>query len=255
MALPVPIRTLIVDDEPHARTTLRLLTAKDSEIEIVGEAANGPETIDAIRALRPDLVFLDVQIPEKDGFEVLRELRGEGLPRIVFVTAYDQYALQAFEVNAVDYLLKPFDDKRFFVALNRVKEALRTNSDEPGTRLAALLEAHEERTRLRRVSIKSGGRIAFLGVEEIDWIEAADQYVELHVGPKTHLLRESMSSLESKLPPDMFCRIHRSTIVNVNRIKELHPQSSGDSVVVLEGGVELKLARARRPMLTRTMGL
>jgi len=249
------IRTLIVDDEPHARAALRLLLGKDREIEIVGEAAAGAEAAEAIRRLSPDLMFLDVQMPEMDAFELLAELDGERIPRIVFVTAYDRYALQAFDVNALDYLLKPFDDERFDLALGRAKEALRAGDEDTNRRLSALLASRTEAGRLRRLSIKSRGRVSFLDVAEIDWIEAADQYVQIHTGTKTHLLRESMSSIEAKLSSETFCRIHRSAIVNVERIKELHPQPSGDSIVVLHSGAKLKLGRNRKAALESAMGL
>lgn len=254
MSKPKAIRTLIVDDEAHARTTLRLLLKQDPDVVIVGEAGDGDAALEAIESAVPDLVFLDVQMPEKTGFDVIANLPAERQPQIVFVTAYDQYAVNAFDVNAVDYLLKPFDDARFFVALDRAKQALRAGRADMARQIGSLLAAHRGDERLRRFAIKSGGRVRFVEVETVDWIAAADQYVELHTGQQTHLLRGSLTAMEGKLPRE-FCRIHRSAIVNVERIVELRPEPAGDSVVVLRGGAELRLARNRRQALEAAMGI
>ena len=259
---PAPFKTLIVDDEPMARATIRLLLKDDSEIEIAGEIGNGFEAVNAIRKLKPHLVFLDVQMPEKNGFEVLNDLDEEELPCIVFVTAYDKYALRAFEVNAIDYLLKPFDDERFKIALQRAKTQLRQRQgDQLNHRLHQLLETYQkdressaEPAFLQRLAIKSTGRIYFLNVDEIDWIEAADQYVQLYCAKKVHLLRQSMSTLESRLDPQRFYRIHRSVIVNIDRIKELQPASTGDYYVILKDNTQLKLSRNRREQLQKILG-
>src|SRR5213595_1059524 len=199
------ISTLIVDDEPLARRNIALLLRRHPEIEIVGECGSGTEALAAIHQLGPDLLFLDVQMPERDGFDVV-EMLGKQLPAaIIFVTAYDQYALRAFEAGALDYMLKPFDNDRFERALARAKERIRQRRDQP--------------RKPERLAIKAAGQVLFLKVSEIDWIEAADYYASLHVGRKTHLLRRSMSELEQELDPSVFCRIHRSTIVNLNRIR------------------------------------
>jgi two-component system LytT family response regulator len=233
--MPRDIRTLIVDDEPLAREGLRLLLAADREIRVVGECANGREAVEAIHRLRPDLVFLDVQMPELDGFGVIASLQPTELPQVVFVTAYDRYALRAFEVHALDYLLKPFDDERFHDALARAKRRVAPRSREHTTRLA----------------VKDLGRIVFLDVAEIQWIEAADYYVQLHVGGQSYLHRESMQSLEARLDPSQFLRIHRSAIVNVQAVKEIRHERRRDLVVVLTCGATLRVARSHRDKLHR----
>ena len=248
------IRTLIVDDEPNARAALRLLLEADPDIDVAGEAKDGFEAVELIRRLEPALVFLDVQMPEMGGFEALAALRSEVMPRVIFVTAYDQYAVRAFEVNALDYLLKPFDDERFHRALDRAKESLLQSETATTRRLADFLDSHERSVGLRRLAIRSSGRVFYVEVPAVDWIEAADQYAQIHIGGKTHLIRESLNALASRLPARMFCRIHRSSIVNVERVKELHPQPSGDCVVVLRSGERLKLARNRKADLERALG-
>ena len=247
---------LIVDDERHARETLRSLLERDSEIVVAGEAADGFAAVEAILGLRPDLVFLDVQMPAMDGFETLEALAGEALPRIVFVTAYDRFALRAFDVNAVDYVLKPFDDERLFLALDRAKKAAREGSETGAVGgVGALLESRADAP-LRRFPVRSRGRVRYVEIGDVDWIGAADQYVEVHVGDKVHLLRRSMAELERRLPTG-FCRIHRSTIVNVDRIQELQPLPSGEAIVVLNGqpAVELRVARQRKYRLEEALGL
>lgn len=253
------IKTIIVDDEPLARKTLRILLESDPDIELVAECSNGVEAVDAIHAMSPDLVFLDIQMPELDGFDVIAALDDGFAPVIVFVTAFDTYALKAFEVHAFDYLLKPFTDARFATALAQAKlevehRTVRGLSD----RLLALL-ADRERDRpsrnLTRVLVKSASRVTFLKVSEIDWIEAAGSYVQLHSGTKEHLLRESLNALEAKLDPDVFLRIHRSTIVNADRVKELRADAYGEYVVVLEDGTELKMSRARRERIQARLEL
>ena len=250
------IRTLIVDDEPLGRERIRTLLGGDAEIEVVGECSNGKQAVAAIEQTGPDLVYLDVQMPEMDGFAVLDAIAGERMPAIIFVTAYDRYAVQAFEVHALDYLLKSFDRERFQDALQRAKEQIR-NSREGlwNKRLAGLLEDLQVRQkRLTRFVIRSAGRIFFLRVEEIDWLEAADNYVRIHVGRESHLVRQTLQSLESRLDPSRFLRIHRSTLVNVDRIRELHPLFHGDYVVKLWDGTELCLSRTYRERLTGLLG-
>jgi len=252
------IKTLIVDDEPLARRNLRLLLERDSQIEIIGECRNGKEAVKAIEAARPDLIFLDIQMPEMDGFDVLDKVGPEHAQAIVFVTAFDQYALKAFEVHALDYLLKPYDDLRFTQALQRAKSQIETREiGKVSKRLLSLLEEREsqkelstqQRPYLTRLMIKLASRVVLLKVDEIDWIEADGNYAKLHVGKKAHLLREKMHDLETQLDPRRFVRIHRSIIVNLERIKELHPHFNGDYIVVLEDGRQLKLSRSRRENL------
>src|SRR5713226_9335661 len=244
------IRILLVDDEPLARERLRRFLEKEAEVEVVGECANGREAVSAIKRHSPELVFLDVQMPELDGFGVLAELKDEPMPAIIFVTAYDQYALRAFEVHALDYLLKPFDRERFEKALARAKRQIRRPDDELHERLLALLEDLKPGQKyLERLVIKSGGRIFFLRAEEIDWIEASGNYVRLHAGKESHLLRDTMHGIEGRLDPARFVRVHRSTIVNLDRIKELHPWFRGDHVIVLRDGTRLTLSRGCREKL------
>jgi two-component system, LytTR family, response regulator len=252
------IKTLIVDDEPLARRNIRLLLEKDPQIEILDECRNGREAVKAINALSPDLIFLDIQMPEMDGFDVVARVGPEHIQAIIFVTAFDQYALKAFDVHALDYLLKPFDDERFTHALRRAKAQIEAREiNKLGRRLLALLEEREsdrqtsmnQKTHLTRLMIKASGRVVLLKVDEIDLIEADGNYAKLHVGRKAHVLREKMHDLEEQLDPAKFVRIHRSIIVNLDRIKEMHPHFNGDYVVVLEDGRQLRLSRTRREAL------
>ena len=238
---PNKITTVIVDDEPLARSNLAVLLRLDPKIEIVGECGSGVDAPALIRSAKPDLVFLDVQMPECDGFDVLELLGNDVPPAIVFVTAYDQYALRAFEAGALDYLLKPFDNARFDLALDRAKQKIKLSKDLPG--------------KLDRLAIKSAGRVSFLRPSEIDWIEAADYYACLHVGQRTHMLRRSISELEQDLDPAIFCRIHRSTIVNLDRIHGLKLNEDGEYEVLLENGTKLRLSRSYRKQLQNRMGV
>ena len=250
------IRTLIVDDEELARERLRALLTKEPEIDLIGECSNGREAVETIRRDSPDLVFLDIQMPELDGFGVLAALEGEKLPLVVFVTAHDKFALMAFEVHAVDYLLKPFDRQRFQTALNRVKEHLEPNNrDELNQQLNTLLrQLKGPKKQAERFVVKSGGRVFFLKNDEIDWIEAAGNYVRLHVGTETHLLRETMSAIQKKLDPALFIRIHRSTFVNIEKIKELQPWFHGEYVVIMRDGTQLTMSRSYRSNLPDLLG-
>jgi two-component system LytT family response regulator len=235
------MRVLVVDDEPLARANLCVLLRRDPTIEIVGECTSGMEALAEIRDKRPALVFLDVQMPECDGFDVL-ELLGAAPPAaLVFVTAYDRYALRAFEAGALDYLLKPFDNARFDRTLERAKERIRLAKDAAGKQ--------------ERLVIKSAGQILFLRISEIDWIEAADYYACLHVGSATHLLRRSMSDLDRDLDPDIFCRIHRSAIVNLNRVRTLVLNEDGERDVLLENGTTLRSSRRYRKQLQARLGI
>lgn len=246
------IRTLIVDDELLGRERVRQLLLPEPEIEIIGECTNGREAVAVIQEKRPDLIFLDVQMPELDGFGVLQGIGGGGpLPVIVFVTAHDKFALRAFEFHAVDYLLKPFDRSRFQAALQRaldqVKQRQGGTLDQRLSNLLAELKAPVKPP--ERLAVKSSGRVVFVRIEDIDWIEAADNYVDLHVGKQSHLLREKMSVLETRLPPEKFVRISRSTIVNVERLKELQPLYHGTYAVILQDGTKLTLSRNYRDKL------
>jgi two-component system, LytTR family, response regulator len=253
------IRTLIVDDEPLARARLRKLLEAEPDIEITGECADGAEALEAIRKEPPDLLFLDVKMPELDGFGVIAGLEGEPPPAVIFVTAYDQFALRAFEVHALDYLLKPFDRERFQNALERARNLVKQRksgdlSQHLTSLLADLKSERSEPKHLDRLAVKSEGRVLFFRTEDIDWVEAADNYVSLHIGQEQHLHRETMASLETKLPPAKFVRINRSTIVNIERIKEMQPMFHGDYVVILKNGTRLNLSRNYRDKLNQIIG-
>jgi two-component system LytT family response regulator len=235
------IRTIVVDDEPLARSNLTVLLRLDPEIEIVGECGSGSEALSEIRRRKPELVFLDVQMPECDGFDVVEQL-GKDLPAaVVFVTAYDQYALKAFEAGALDYLLKPFDNARFDRALVRAKERIALSKGSP--------------RRIDRLVIKGAGQVTFVRISDIDWIEAADYYACLHVRTKSHLLRRRMADLERELDPAVFCRLHRSSIVNINRIRGLEANEDGEYEVVLDTGARLRLSRRYRKQLQSRLGI
>ena len=236
------MRIVIADDEPLARKTIRLLARRDPDVEIMAECRNGEEAVDAVREHKPDLLFLDIQMPRLDGFDVL-EILGDEAPAIVFVTAYDQYAIRAFEVHAIDYLLKPFTDERFEKALARAKDLVGRN-DAEREKQSKLTASHRAFT--QRFMVRSAGRIVFLKAGEIDWIEAADYYARLHAGPSAYLIRESMNDLEARLDPNAFVRIHRSAIVNLDRVREMRPLFRGELVVVLHDGTQLRMSRGRR---------
>lgn len=246
-----PIRAVIVDDEPLAREGVRLHLEAESDIEVIGEAGSGEEAVSLIGTVRPDLLFLDVQMPGLDGFGVLEALGPAHMPVTIFTTAYDQFALRAFDAHAIDYILKPYDRERFHSAIERARTQLngrrKATADD---RLDSLLDELRSRSQyLERIVVRSGGRIMILRVAEIDWIEAASNYVRLHAGGREYLLRETMTALESKLDPADFVRIHRSTIVRVDRIRELEPLFQGDYVVILEGNTRLTSSRGYRDRL------
>ena len=250
------IRVLLVDDEPLARDMLREMLEGDPDVRIVGESCNGREALEAIRAETPDLIFLDVQMPEVGGFEVLTCLGKEKMPYVIFVTAYDKYAVRAFEVQALDYLLKPFDQERFDVSWQRAKaQLLRDRDGGTDQRILALLEELKAGNKyLERLVIKASGRIYFLDTGEIDWIEAEGNYVSVHSAKKSHLLRETISSLESQLDPKKFVRIHRSSIVRLDFIHELQPWFHGEYRVILNDGTQLTLSRNHRDKLQEALG-
>lgn len=255
------VRVLIVDDEPAARAGMRQLLKQDPDVVVVAEARNGREAVRALEQGGIDLVFLDIQMPELDGFRVLSALDLPDLPAIVFVTAYDRYALRAFDVHALDYLLKPFTDERFRGALERAKTTIRQGLvGELSRKLAAVLRDVEPRDGtpragyVRRLAIRGDGRVALLPVRDVDWIEAEKDHVRIHVGKLAHVIRETMKNLEGQLDPAQFVRIHRSTIVNLERVKELYPMFKGEYIVVLHDGTELKLSRGYRDHLETRLG-
>jgi two-component system LytT family response regulator len=241
----VRLTVLIVDDEPLPREGLRMFLAGDPDTASILEARNGPEAVELITNRRPDLVFLDVQMPRMDGFQVIETAGADRMPAVIFVTAYDSYAVRAFEVNAVDYLLKPVAEDRFRAAFSRAKERMRNESAEiPARQMRLLLEGIANPKRyLTRLAVRGGGRIFFVDVTDIDWVEAAENYVQLHVGGRRHLLHVSMTTFAAALDPESFIRIHRSAIVNSRRIKSLSPATHGQYIVVLENGVELQSGR------------
>lgn len=251
------IRALIVDDEPVARRGIRLSLQGETDVEIIGECGDGRAALAAIRAEQPDLVFLDVQMPLLDGFGVVAALDVENLPAIVFVTAYDEHAIRAFEAGALDYLLKPFERERFQKTLARARrQILDSGSVDFNRRLAALLQGFKAEQsgeqlpqRLERIAVKEAGRIFFLSVCEIDWIEARGNYVQLHTGRESHLLRETIAGMESKLDASEFLRIRRSTLVRVERIKELQPLFNGEYRIILQDGTRLASSRRYRKNL------
>jgi two-component system, LytTR family, response regulator len=249
------LRVVIVDDEELARRGVRARLERSGDVEIVAECATGREAIDAIRRSAADLVFLDVEMPGKSGFDVIGAVGAEAFPRVIFVTAHDRYAIRAFEVHAFDYLLKPIDDERFEAALERARGTLARDRDgDLGRRLTALLgEVGRAPAYPERFAVRSGGRVVFVAASEIDWVEAAGDYVTLHVGKKTWLVRETLSSFERRLDPSAFARIHRSAIVNVGRIVEMRPYDNGEYLVLLAGGTRLKLTRSYRHTLQRLL--
>ena len=241
----MPLTVLIVDDEPLARDGLQALLSGDPEVSAIHQARDGREAVDAIRESKPDLVFLDVQMPEMDGFAVVRAIGAEYMPVVVFVTAHDQYAIQAFEINALDYLLKPVIEERFVKALVRAKSRLRSNVAEDSNRqIIGLLETiASPRNYLKRLAVRSTNKTTFLDVEDVDWIGAAENYVELHVGRAIHLLHVTMNALEKSLDPEPFLRIHRSIIVNADRIKDVQSSAHGEYVITLRDGARLQSGR------------
>jgi two-component system LytT family response regulator len=250
------IRAAIVDDEPLARRRIRNLLREARDVEVVAECANGREAIGALDGAPPDLLFLDIQMPEVDGFDVLRAIGLGRVPVVIFVTAYDQFALRAFEAHALDYLLKPFDDERFEAALQRARARIRERQGgDVNVRLGALLEeVRGGRGYLQRLVVPAGHRSVFIRTEDIDWIEAERNYIRLHVRGRAHLLRENLGRIEVSLDPARFCRIHRSTIVNIDRIQAVESLFRGEYLVVLQDGTRLTSGRAYRSNLHAIMG-
>ncbi len=265
-----PIKVMLVDDEPLAVQGLTLRLEEFQEVSIIGTAANGREAIRDIRALNPDLVFLDIQMPGIDGLGVVRALLGSDMPMFVFVTAYDKYAIEAFEANALDYIVKPVEEERLKDAIHRARETMKSKSAVGReSQLVEMLSSfnEDERNRIKellddpdwseknrypeKMSFKDGSKVIVLNADEIDWIDAAGDYMCVHAGGKTHIIRETMKALEARLDPSRFQRVHRSAIVNVNKVKELHPHSNSEYFLILEGGQELKLSRSYKDVITR----
>jgi len=250
------IRTLIVDDEPLALRRLRALLADEADIEIVGEAANGTEAVRAIAGERPDLVFLDVQMPGLDGFDVLRATASIHQPFVVFVTAHDEHAIRAFEVQAVDYVLKPVIETRFREAVRRAITRLRGESTADIARqMAQFLErVAPAPARSGRIAVKRDGRVNFVRIEDIDWVEAEGDLVRVHAGKEAHTIRETMAQIEAKLPPERFMRVHRSIIVNTERVREVQPWFKGDYVLIMHDGTKLRSGRTYRQSVQALIG-
>ena len=248
-------KALIVDDEPLVRRSIRKFLKAFAEFEVAAECGDGAEAVAAIRAHHPHLVFLDIQLPEMDGFEVIRAIGVENMPLTVFVTAYDHYALRAFDAQALDYLLKPFAEERFHAALLRARHSLELGSTHIISQLTQLLERAERRKEyIERIPVPHKGRFVFVKVQELDWIEAQGNYLNLHSNGASHLLRGNMSDMEAKLDPASFMRIHRSTIVNLERIREIQPWFKGHHLVVMKNGQQLKLSRYQRDKLRALLG-
>lgn len=241
------LRVLLVDDEPLGRDRLRDLLVAEPDIEVVGECGDGPSTVAAVRKLKPDLLFLDIQMPGMDGFDVLQALGTKKLPAVVFVTAYDEHALRAFDARALDYLLKPASRARLRQALERVRAQLSsTLGGGPDSLLRDLLAS-----RPRRIAVRAGERIIYVSIEEIDWVEAAGNYVVLHAGPQNHIIRETLGALENELPSDVFFRLNRSAIVNLRRVKEIQAVASGEHAAILLSGQRLTITRSLRQVEER----
>jgi two-component system, LytTR family, response regulator len=250
-----PIRVAIIDDEPLAREALRLVLQTDPEVVVVGDCI-GVDAPALIERETVELLFLDVQMPEVDGFEVLAALRPGALPVTVFVTAHDEYAVRAFEVHAIDYLLKPFDDARLLTALARAKDRLARRGAAAGQDLLALLDERARRApHVERFLVRARGKVVVVRAQDIDWIEAADYYATLHVGGETHLIRETMTDLEGSLDARRFVRVHRGAIVNIDRVREVHPLFRGDCTLVLADGTQVRLSRTRRSEFERLFGM
>lgn len=250
------IRTLIIDDVQLARERLKRCLADHPDVEVVGECDNGEKAVKAIRALAPDLIFLDVQMPALDGFGVIEALKAERTPAVIFVTAYNEYAIQAFEVNALDYLLKPVDCERLEKAVQRATAHLAQPAQgDLDSRFRAMLEDIKTGSKfLKRLTIKLTGRTILLPTDEIDWIETYGNYLKVHAGRESHLIRGTMQSLETKLDPEKFVRVHRSVIVNIEKIKEIYPRSNGDQDLVLQNGRQLMLSRNYRDRFFAVLG-
>ena len=242
------MRVIIADDEPLARSKIRLMLNNEAGVQVLAECQNGSDTVQALRAYKPDLLFLDIRMPDLDGFEVLSKSPNPEMPFVIFTTAYDSHAVKAFEAHALDYLLKPFDQERLHQALDRARAELLKAKDREAAQniLRYLSETGNQVALNRRLIVKSGGRIVFLSFDEIDWVEAAANYVRIHVGKQAYLLRKGIGEIAERLDPAQFIRIHRSAMVNVQKIKELQPVNSGEYILVLKDGKELPCSRGYR---------
>jgi two-component system LytT family response regulator len=250
------MRTLIVDDMELARKRARRFLTDMPDVEIVGECADGASAIDAVRALAPDLLVLDVQMPEVDGFDVLAAIGADAVPAVVFLTAFDHFAVRAFEAHALDYLLKPFSAERLREAVERARARVESRrAGDLGESLRALLADRDPAPKyLKRVGVKTGGKTVFLAIDDVDYVEAAGNYLSLHAGADSHLIREKIGVFEKRLDPERFVRIHRSTIVNVDRVKEMQPLFNGDQTLVLRSGAHLTVSRTYRERLVALLG-
>ncbi|CAN5320261.1 LytTR family DNA-binding domain-containing protein [soil metagenome] len=257
MQLTNPIRILIADDEPPARRRIRALLEKQPDVQVVGEARSGREAITAIAELRPELVFLDVQMPEGDGFEVVRTVGVDRMPVVVFATAYNEHALRAFDAHALDYLVKPYDRERFDAALQRARLQLRRASDSGvDARLLSLVRPWADKSRyLTRLTVRVGSRIRLLDVGEVDYFESETNYVRVHLGNHSHLVRDTLTALEGRLDPARFVRVHRSLIVNLGRIQEVESLFAGEYILFLRDGKRLTTGRTYRSSIQEALGL
>jgi two-component system, LytTR family, response regulator len=246
MSSAARVRALLIDDEALARKRLQRFIAREPRLELVGEAATGAEALTQIERLKPDLIFLDVQMPGLDGFDVIRQVDARWLPLVIFVTAFDQHAVQAFEVNALDYLLKPVSEMRFCAAVERALARVKEPASDVTQRVLAAFEQFQRDYDTQRIPVRSSGAITFVPTDELDWAEVVDDYVRLHAGERTHLLRETMNELERRLPASRFLRIHRSFLVNLDRVREIQPWSKGDYVLILHDGTRLVSGRTYR---------
>lgn len=245
------LRIIIIDDEPIARERIKNFLQQETDIEIIGEGENGLEAVQLIEEKKPDLVLLDIQMPEMDGFGVIQSIGADLMPAVIFITAYDNFALKAFEVHALDYILKPFNNERFLEALNRARNKINNSQlNQLSTQFNSVLKTLQDGKKfLSRLAIKTGGRIYFIKTENVDWIESAGNYVLLYTKNEKHIYRETMKCLEMKLDPEKFVRIHRTQIVNIDNIKELQPQSHGEYTIILQSGKRLTLSRNYRDRL------
>lgn len=251
------IRAIIVDDEPLARDKVQLFAKSEADIEVVGVCSNGHEALSSLSALKPDIMFLDIQMPEMNGFELLDRIKASPLPGIIFITAYDEFALRAFEFHALDYLLKPFDRERFSKSVEHARAIIQSSSQTEITKeqIHALLGTIQQSpAKLERFIVKHNGRIIFLRLDEIDWMEAAGNYVNLHAGNDAYLVRETMNNIEAQLPSQKFIRIHRSSIINIDKIKELQPYFNGEYKVILQNNTQVILSRSYRENFTKLLG-
>jgi two-component system, LytTR family, response regulator len=248
-----PLRVLVIDDEALARKRMQRFIAREPRIELVGDAASGADALTQIARLEPDLIFLDIQMPGLDGFDVIRRIEAREMPLVIFVTAFDQHAVRAFEVNALDYLLKPVNEERFQAAVERALARRQEPNDDIARRMLTALEQFQREQEPQRIAVRGDGAVTFVLTDELDWAEVVEDYVRLHTAGKTHLLRETMTELERRLPAHKFVRIHRSYLVNVERVREIQPWTKGDYVLILHDGTKLVSGRTYRERVRQLM--